>query len=97
MFWIGLASGIFESLGKTCIATAVTIGLAGPASAITSLSGVELVIINILRFHKMISLVETFAIVLSLIGSIFLVVPGFFNMLFGRKSDKEFNKIEAAD
>ena len=97
IFVIGLASGLFESLGKTCIATAVTIGLAGPASAITSLSGVQLVIVNILRFHKMISLVESISILLSLVGSAILVVPGLFNMLLGRKTEKEFTKIESAD
>ena len=62
MFWIGLASGIFESLGKTCIATAVTIGLAGPASAITSLSGVQEFPMRVkcatMAWHTLLSAVE---------------------------------------
>ena len=49
LFTIGLMSGICESLGKTAGQTASVIGLAGPASAIASLSGVELVLFEALK------------------------------------------------
>ena len=43
---IGILSGVCEAVGKTTVVTACVVGLAGPASAIASLSGVWLVIVE---------------------------------------------------
>ena len=82
IFWIGLASGLFESLGKTCIQTAIAIGLAGPASAISSVGGVELVIYEAIKNGRMITFIETVALILSFIGSVTLVVPNAVKKIF---------------
>ena len=81
LFVIGIFSGSLESVGKVSITTAVVIGRAGPASALASLAGVELVIFEAVKAQKMITTIELISLLLGFVGSLILVVPQMFTML----------------
>ena len=94
---IGFIGNIFDTLGKVTSNTAYKYGPAGPNTALVALAGVYLVVVEAVRNKKMISLVEFIALVLSLIGSLVLVIPDKFERLFcGWRAKKAHVELEDA-
>ena len=78
LFWLGLIGSIINTLAIVCIQNALSLGPAGPVSAIIAVGSVLLVIIEAFKHSTMISLMECIGLVLGVYGALILVIPELF-------------------
>ena len=89
LFLIGIVSGFSEASAKVAIQYAIVIGYAGPAAAICSLNGVELIIYQAIRYSTMLNALEIVVVILCLIGSIMILTPKPFEKILCFLKEKE--------
>lgn len=75
LFWIGLVGSIINTIGLTCINTAISCGPLGPVSSIGACSNILLVIVEAVRHAKVPTYIELISLVLGFIGALVLVIP----------------------
>jgi hypothetical protein len=87
----GILAGLTESVGKALIQYAVVVGPAGPSSAMASLGGLELTVYQAITESRLPIPLEISGIVLSVVGSLIIVVPGVLRRIFccGAKEERE--------
>jgi drug/metabolite transporter (DMT)-like permease len=75
LFWVGMFGSIINCIGLVCIQNALTMGPAGPVSAIAASSCILLVIIEAIKKGVMISLPELIGLIFGFYGALILVIP----------------------
>lgn len=87
----GIAGSIINTLGISTIQIALSLGPAGPVSAIASFSNLFLVFVEAIRKKQMISLLDIIALAFGLYGGFILVIPSFFERFCFRPCIKRRN------
>jgi drug/metabolite transporter (DMT)-like permease len=80
--WLGLLSGISESVGKALIQYAISIGPGGPASAICAINAVYLALYEHLANARELNLVEILALIFCMLGATAVALPNHFDRIF---------------
>mmetsp|Transcript_13146 Transcript_13146/g.22239 ORF Transcript_13146/g.22239 Transcript_13146/m.22239 type:complete len:223 (+) Transcript_13146:669-1337(+) len=81
LFVVGIIGSIINTFGKVCIQNAVSLGPAGPASALLAMNSLILLVYDAVKNSKQPTLTEYLGLVLGLFGSLILVVPGMFERM----------------
>ena len=94
LFLVGTVGAIINSVGITCVNTAIAKGPMGPVSAIVACSNILLVLVEAFKNQKVPSWIEFIALVLGFAGALELVIPQFFEKIcciccLKRKGTKE--------
>lgn len=75
LFWIGLAGSIINTIGLTCMNTAISCGPMGPVSSIGALANIFLVIVEAIKHMKVPTYIELISLILGFAGALELVIP----------------------
>ena len=75
LFWIGLIGSIINTVGLTCMNTAISCGPMGPVSSIGACSNILLVVVEALKHWTVPSYIELISLLLGFAGAIELVMP----------------------
>lgn len=75
LYWIGLVGSIVNTIGLTCMNTAISCGPMGPVASIGASSTILLVIVDAIASRRVPNYVELIALVLGFGGALELVIP----------------------
>lgn len=81
LFIVGFFGSIINTFGKVCIQNAVSLGPAGPASALLAMNSLILLVYDSIKNSTAPTLTEYIGLILGLFGSLILVVPGLFESM----------------
>ena len=79
---VGLIGSMINTCGIALIQNALATGPAGPASALASASNILLVIVEAIKTGVMLSFLEFVGLILGTFGSLILVIPEQFEVLY---------------
>ena len=91
LFWVGFVASSINAIGLYCCQMALARGPAGPITAIIQIDNLLLVIIEAIKNKKLISGIESVALVLGVIGALILTIPDEILRLVQCDCDKHVN------
>jgi drug/metabolite transporter (DMT)-like permease len=88
-FWIGFVGSSFDLVGMIFMTNAFSCGPAGPASAMSSISSLFVIIIEALVNRRMLTKFEFISTVLGFAGTLILIIPDHLIQIFCCRKEQD--------